>query len=134
MNIGNIESHSPSSVVPVVENVDVVAGNCVGECGGVAKVYTNGTETESDKNDKMEGIASPCKLSPPSEILEHQKRTAITSHEHKNITAHPSSSGASGGSCSGPPAPLPAPLPPGYSGTMGCLDAHYPRCLMGHYL
>lgn len=32
----------------------------------------------------------------------------------------------------GPPAPVPPPLP-GYSGTAGCLDAHYPRCLMGHY-
>ncbi|CAL4096464.1 unnamed protein product, partial [Meganyctiphanes norvegica] len=39
--------------------------------------------------------------------------------------------GASGPS-NGIPAPVPSPLP-GYTGMMGCLDAHYPRCLVGHF-
>ena len=48
--------------------------------------------------------------------------TSLTSAQNRGASGHPS----------GSPAPVPAPLP-GYSGTVGCLDAHYPRCLMGHY-
>lgn len=41
------------------------------------------------------------------------------------------SKGASGPP-SGSPAPVAGPLP-GYCGTVSCLDAHYPRSLLGHY-
>lgn len=58
-------------------------------------------------------------------------KTVVATPEGHTAAASAQSRGASGYP-GGPPAPVPAPLP-GYSGTAGCLDAHYPRCLMGHY-
>ncbi|XP_050725234.1 uncharacterized protein LOC127002964 isoform X3 [Eriocheir sinensis] len=58
-------------------------------------------------------------------------KTVVATPEGHTAAASAQSRGASGYP-GGPPAPVPAPLP-GYSGTTGCLDAHYPRCLMGHY-
>lgn len=58
-------------------------------------------------------------------------KMAVTTTEVHTAASSAQSRGASGYP-GGPPAPVPAPLP-GYSGTVGCLDAHYPRCLMGHY-
>lgn len=58
-------------------------------------------------------------------------KTVLATPEGHTAPTSAKSRGASGYP-GGPPAPVPAPLP-GYSGTAGCLDAHYPRCLMGHY-
>lgn len=72
--------------------------------------------------------------SKPKEFSFNQSSTTkmVASTNEVHTTASSAQNMGASGHPSGSPAPVPAPLP-GYSGTVGCLDAHYPRCLMGHY-
>ncbi|KAK7086458.1 hypothetical protein SK128_012161, partial [Halocaridina rubra] len=130
LNVGNCESLS-SSVVRVMGNIDVVAMNGVSDCEKYIKSNLNRSETKLfNAVDNMAVVPHTNKLALSKSDTDSEN--LVHADTHKEMVCA-SAKGASG-SCSGPPAPLPAPLPPGYSGTMGCLDAHYPRCLMGHYL
>lgn len=156
-------SQLPSSFMPKMEKVVLVAGGCGGGLGGTgdharaSSSSSNGEEekevglNEDDNDNAMEAIAATIESSREeskrnedggsstgSEILprhqigsDHKEQNLGSLLQPHTVAVPVPSLGASGPS-SGSPAPVPAPLP-GYSGMMGCLDAHYPRCLMGHY-
>lgn len=146
MNNRSTESQMQSSVAPVGANVGVVTGDC-GDGNGSKRCIKGphggpeaccGTEQNA-----LRGLSPVVNLS-SLEVSVTSKVDDISSNgsavmdnldtnmcEAYTTAASIPSKGASGPS-NGSPAPIPAPLP-GYSGTIGCLDAHYPRCLMGHY-
>lgn len=146
MNSRSTESQVKSSIAPVGADDDVVTGDC-GDGNGskrCIKGLDDGPEACSGtKQNAQRGLSPVFNLS-SNEVSLTSKVDDISSNgsavmdnldtnmcEAYTAAAFISSKGASGPS-SGSPAPIPAPLP-GYSGTIGCLDAHYPRCLKGHY-
>lgn len=137
MNSVKSESEMHTPVHSETSTSDIFANNDEGLHKSHPHMTKPSFENSSDGKCSSSVNISTMKIaeaSKPKEFSFNQSSSTkmVASTNEVHTTASSAQSRGASGHPSGSPAPVPAPLP-GYSGTVGCLDAHYPRCLMGHY-